>query len=518
MPQRTSRKLVSIVGYLLSVACLPAATNLTIQGVNRAEFWQYLNRVQDTVHRDSLRLDTIWRVKDLPTTLEDKLDLNVRYGDLNGALGLFLFEPSKPWAGVRQPMRLLDYTIAYSPKKFEILYGKYFQTFGKGLALRAYSDDDFRHYKSLHGLRGIAHLPLRTDLVLLGGRLRDVFFQENVYKILNSSDSGDQVLGADLTTRPFKPIGLGGRYVRINRSSDPTPRAFTELFGGNASAAVGPIEVYGEACWRLGTKPGIGGRENGLGCYLNSSLSIGGYSLLAEYMDYNNLAVPPGLYHYNDPPTPIKSGVAINRGSDERGFGITATATPISPLYLEADFGRLFTHDNASAGVVEVEGKSRYSPGADWTFEAKLNHMSQKNIETGTLARITDRPTVHANYLLGNHTFVFEGELGFVAERSTDTILHPKPWNYHEPALTLSYGYGANLLFTVGWQGVDNDSLKRYDYATSWPMFETVWTITDRNVLRMRIGAEKGGYTCSGGVCRYEAPFTGAKLQLISRF
>ena len=74
------------------------------------------------------------------------------------------------------------------------------------------------------------------------------------------------------------------------------------------------------------------------------------------------------------------------------------------------------------------------------------------------------------------------------------------------------------LLFTLGWQHVDKKLDIRYAGQQSWPMFEVVWSITERNVLRARIGAERGGYTCSGGVCRFESPFTGAKLQLISRF
>jgi hypothetical protein len=37
-------------------------------------------------------------------------------------------------------------------------------------------------------------------------------------------------------------------------------------------------------------------------------------------------------------------------------------------------------------------------------------------------------------------------------------------------------------------------------------------------MLRVRVGAERGGYTCSGGVCREEEPFTGIKATLISRF
>jgi hypothetical protein len=482
------------------LAGLLAGAELSIQGVNRAEFWAY---------RDS------WA-----THAEDKLDLMANYGDLNAELGLLVFEPSKPWRGVRRPLRLLDYTIAYSPEQFEILYGKFYQDFGKGLALRSYSDDDFRHYKSLHGLRGTARLPLSTEVVALSARLRDVFFQENAYKVMNPTDTTDQVMGANLSSRPVSWGGFGGRYVRVNRDfpRDPNAQAFNEFYGGDVGLTVGPVDVYAELCQRLGTRAGYpGGREKGLGMYYTATAAFTGFSVLAEYMDYDKLGFPSGVYHYNDPPTPIKSGVALNRGENERGFGVGVTATPLDQLYLEAGYGQLYKRDGDSTGVVEWEGKSRYSLGTDWTFEAKFNHMVQKNVELHVLDRGTDKPTVLINYLVGQHTFALEAEYNWVHEERDDTPAEPVA-DYHESAVALSYGIGDALLFTVGWQGVDKKLDIRYAGQQSWPMFETVWNINERNVLRARIGAERGGYTCSGGVCRFESPFTGAKLQLISRF
>ncbi len=492
--------------FLLGVLfALAGAAELQIQGVNKAECWLYK--------------------EDYATHLEDKLDLNLRYGDLRGGLGMFLYEPSKPWNADREPLRLLDYTIAYSPKQLEVLYGKFFQTFGKGLALRTYSDDDFRHYKSLHGLRGTARLPFRTELVLLGARMRDIFFQENNYKVMNAdslhADTTDQVLGANLSSRPLSFAGIGGRYVRVNRTQDPTPKAFTELYGGDLLATAGPVEVYGEVCQRLGTKPYVGGREKGFGYYLTGTVAVGSYSLIGEYMDYDKLGFPDVVlagrktYRYPDPPTPIKSGVAINRGVDERGFGVTASATPTAPLYLEASLGSLTAPHDTTKGVVEGEAKVRYSLGTDWTFEAKFNHMVQENIELHVASRTTDKPTFHVNYLLGQHTFALEAEYDFVTE---DTGQMVDPWKYHETAVLFSYGYGEALLFTLGWQHVDMKLDRRYNGETSWPVFETVWSITHRNMLRVRIGAERGGYTCSGGVCREEPPFNGIKAQLISTF
>jgi len=483
------------VGLLLAALALSAAAaELSISGSNRAEFWSYFDST-------------------FSTQLEEKLDLSLRYGDLRGTFGLFAYEPSKPWTDARKPLRLLDYSIAYSPRQFEVLFGRFYQDFGKGLALRAYRDEEFRHYKSLYGLRGTARLPHRTELVLLGAQLREVFFQENTYRIINIADTADQALGANLSSRPFRWGGLGARYVRINRTTDPQARAFTELIGGDLTAAAGPVELYGEVCRRLGTAPGLGGRETGFGWFASGTVSFPGYSIVGQAMDYDRLAFPAGLYHWNDPPTPIRSGVSVNRGEDERGFGVVATATPFAPLYLGAEYGRLYTRDDTSAGVIEWEGKTRY-PLDDWTFELAFNRMYQHNIELGTRERVIAKPVLYVKYLTGRHTFAFEADYGFVDERS----VIDEQWKYRELATALSYGYGASWLFTVGLQHVDELLEKRYNGEQVWPFFETVWNVTQRNMLRVRIGAERGGYTCSGGICRFEAPFRGAKVQLISRF
>ena len=36
--------------------------------------------------------------------------------------------------------------------------------------------------------------------------------------------------------------------------------------------------------------------------------------------------------------------------------------------------------------------------------------------------------------------------------------------------------------------------------------------------LKLKIGDERGGVTCSGGVCHYEPPFSGVRLEFNSRF
>jgi hypothetical protein len=415
-------------------------------------------------------------------------------------------------------LRYFDYSLAYAPRDFEILVGNFYEAFGRGLVLRSYLDEDFRHDKSLNGIRFIGHLPYQTDLTLLGAKLRDVFFHENTYKIMNIQDSSDQVYGADISTQPVTFVEAGGRYVRINRNSDPTPRAFNELFGANLKTSAGPFEIYAEGTRRLGTKPGRGGRDKGWGYYLSGSGAFSGFGLVAEYLDYQGIGFPEGIYHYNDPPTPSRSGVAINRGVDEIGFGIGANGSPWTPVFLEGSYAQLKTHDELSA-VQEIIGKGKYEP-TEFPVISRLGFesMHQKKIEAGTAKRNTEKPSIDITYTTGDHLFGIELERGWVYEVPEDTILYPAPLRYHETGFTVTYGYGEGLILTFGWQFVDHDSLKRYDYAKSWPITEIAWSIDQNNILRVRIGSERGGYTCSGGVCRYEAPFTGVKASLISKF
>ncbi len=437
---------------------------------------------------------------------------------------MFWFEPSKPWDEKRKPLRYFDYSLAYEPEKFEILFGHFYEAFGRGLVLRTYLDEDFRHDKSLNGLRFIGHLPYNTDVILLGAKLRDVFFQENVYKIMNIQDSSDQIYGADISLHPFDIVGAqnqpanlsyGTRYLRVNRTSDFTPKAFTELYGLNYKISVDPFEIYGEIAERLGTKPGIGGRENGVGYYLSGSSAFTGFGLVVEYLDYNGIGFPEGVYHYNDPPTPIQSGVAINRGVDEIGYGIGANASPWTPVFLEGSFAQIKTHDKTSA-VQEIIGKGKYETyDLPIIFRLGFESMHQKKIEAGTAERNTEKPNIDITYTIGDHTFELEPEYAWVYELPEDTT---EGLNYHEGGFTLSYGYGEGLILAFGWQFCDQDSLKRYDYAKSWPVMEIAWSINQNNILRVRIGSERGGYTCSGGVCRYEAPFKGIKASIISKF
>jgi len=489
---------------LLQIVCgivyAQSNSELNITGSNRQEFWVFK--------------------KDYAVNWEDKINVLLEYRKFSGKLGVFWFEPSKPWDEKRKPLRYFDYSLAYSPEKFEILLGNFYETFGQGLVLRTYLDEDFRHDKSLAGLRFIGHLPFNTDLILLGAKLRDVFFQENTYKIMNIQDSSDQLYGIALSNIRFGSgnafIKVGGNYLRVNRNQDPTPKAFNELFGANFKGTIGPIDLYAEGAKRFGTKLGIGGpdRDN-YGYYLVGSGAFTGLGLVFEYLDYNGIGFPEGVYHYNDPPTPIRSGVAINRGVDEIGFGIGANATPFSPVFLEASFAQLNTH-NKSSQVQEIIGKSKYEPvELPMIFQLGFESMHQKKIEAGTLKRNTEKPNIDLTYTIEDHLFELESEFTWVYELPFDTT---EALRYYETGFTLTYGYGEGLILTFGWQFCSKDSLKRYDYMKSWPVAEIAWSINQNNILRVRIGSERGGYTCSGGVCRYEAPFTGIKASLISKF
>ena len=49
-----------------------------------------------------------------------------------------------------------------------------------------------------------------------------------------------------------------------------------------------------------------------------------------------------------------------------------------------------------------------------------------------------------------------------------------------------------------------------------WFTFETGYRINQNNNISFSFGRERGGQTCSNGVCRYIQPFSGFKLTLLS--
>lgn len=497
-------------GFLLLVSCCLllmsslSAQELQFSGGNSGEYWLFIDKTLDsTNYKDHLI---------------DKLKLSLNYSDLTLRGAFFIWHPSLP-----NPHRLqyIDYAVQYNNEPIDIMYGTFYTTFGRGLALNQYLDEDFRTDNSIYGLKANFKY-FNSELTLLGGKPRNIFFEENIYKITN--DSTDQIRGLDITTDLLPKVNLGARYVRYNRKIDLTPKAFTELLGFNIGTSIGPYQAYLEYAYRLGCYAGLGGRLSGNGLLFTSNLSFSGLGITFQIINYDTIGFGTG-YRYNEPPTPIKSGISVNRGTDEIGYGLAVNYSPLDNLNIELNQNKITTHDlsynkikqifytnDNMGGVNEQIIKVKSAINENLELTGGVERTVKQKIELPIDKKIETKPYLDATYNLGEFFVEGEYEHNFI---NSDTS------RYFDHALSISIGKSELFQFTLRYERrnrIPGWLINKLGTEKSWPMAELSLDLSNKHNLRIRIGSEKGGLVCSGGVCRFEEPFKGVKVVLTSLF
>ncbi|KPJ72847.1 hypothetical protein AMJ52_04925 [candidate division TA06 bacterium DG_78] len=484
-----------------------AAADIRISGSNHAEYWVFVDKELDT--------------SNYKEHLEDKLKLSVNYGDITLKGVLFLWSPS---LSVQEKLNYLDYAAIYSKDAVNILYGTYYTTFGRGLALNAFLDEDFRIDNSLYGVK-VDFKYLGSQLTLLSGEPRCIFFEENKYKIKNEEHTSDQIRGINFNTKLIPKTTLGSRYVRINQTTDLTPKAFTELFGGDIDFTIGPFDAYFEYARQWGSDDVIGGRVRGDGILFTTSFATPGLGISCQFMDYNDIGFGNPGYRYNEPPTPIKSGISVNRGLDEVGYGVSFIVSPLDFLTLELDHNKISTHDETvnkfkeiatisdnMDGVLEHVAKMTIYTTYDLEINGGVERVLKQGIELPIEKKIETKPNIELTYNFGSFFIETGYEHNFISSDTSD---------YYDHAAFFSIGKPELFVFTLRYERrnrIPEWLVEKYGDETAWPLAELSLDLTHRHNLRIRVGAEKGGLICSGGVCRFEEPLRGVKAVLTSIF
>ncbi|MCX7836392.1 MAG: DUF6029 family protein [candidate division WOR-3 bacterium] len=454
---------------------------LNISSETKGEYWFWTKK------------DTAFKLSD---HFEGKFRFLINYEQLYLRGGIFLYQPSLP----KKPLREYYYNFEYSNPKVEFLLGNFYQTFGRGLTFRSYLNEDFRYDKVLFGAKAVFHI-LKSDITLFAGKMKSIIFQENRYQYEN--DTTDQLRGGEIIIYPFPFLEIGGRYVRLNKEKDITPQAFTEIFGPNFSFAYKFFDLYYEFCRKLSTREVIGGRKKGTGHYLAISFTFTGFGLTLEGMKYDSIDFGGEGYRYNDPPIPIKEGISINRGRDEKGFGISLNFTPFDFLNYDGSYGYLQNYKKEKF-IQELINKINLKKNEDinntFTFEYHQKKGVEIKVDLSRELKFVNETKLSFN----DHTFGLEIPLSFVYD---DNL------KYNDYGIIFEYEYNPYFIFTIGYQKT-TQKVAKYDFEDKWLLVEGTFFITQNIIWRIRIGKERGGLVCFGGVCRYEAPFSGIKTSL----
>jgi hypothetical protein len=494
--------------------------DVTLSGSNKLEYW-------------------LWDPSESDQELFDnRFDLDLFYSDFHTGLRLWVLEPSEVTAEERMEgfsRRFFEYTKEH----FNIRAGNYYAIFGRGLTLRSYEDDLLNLDQDLDGLKVGATFE-EGDLTVLSGQPRNILFDQHRYKITN--DTMDVIRGIDLTLRPQSIFSwgkgtffytLGANYVRFNRKDIvlPDTSRMTELFGGNLNLNIGNVDFYGEYAKKTGWDV-IGFREiednadlgRNSGLLLSLNYSIPGVGVTAQFADYDSIGVgSEGLFgnRYNAPPPLNRFGLPINKGTDEKGYEIDLLLSPIDFLNFELSSSRMTSRDTVTDGklvgekkkIAEIFGEGRWEFFGEYIITLSFDRLEQIGIFDDFPEKIEYTPYIETSYYL--HP---EHVVGFTYQNKIfrGSEINAEPLEYEERLLSLFYSFANE--FTLTLSGEKRTKEIKESPETEWLLGELIWEVSQNHNLTVRVGSEKGGIVCSGGVCRLEPNFDGVKLTLLSRF
>jgi len=179
----------------------------------------------------------------------------------------------------------------------------------------------------------------------------------------------------------------------------------------------------------------------------------------------------------------------------------------LNKIKWEGNYGWLYTQKKEK-GVKEVNSKIELELSESFIPVFTAEYLKTTGIEAGIPLRREIKPGLEIRLYSRERNFTLSGSFNLVNEGED---------SYQERGVSLSADILRDFTLTVNYE-VATKAVKRYDHEKRWLLVEGSLSLMANLSLRLRVGQEKGGLVCSGGVCRYEPPFSGIKGVLVARF
>jgi hypothetical protein len=481
---------------IIMTPCLASCFDIgdvSVVGSNRLEYW-FLRETKEEV-------------------LDDRFDLCLYYRDFVAGFRYQVVEPSNVSFYERREGFYRRY-VEYDGEGFGVRAGNYYAMFGRGLAFRAYEDDVVFLDRDMDGvkLRGSTKW---ADLVAISGRPRNTEFSQLTYSIVN--DTTDQVKGGDLVFHPLPFVAAGASYVLLTAKDLFNPLVFrkTEVYAANGGLSIDNFDLYGEIAKKWGWDALLLGQGTGYGLYGAASISLPGYGLTLQFADYDSIGIGDFAYRYNNPPILNRYGQSINRGLDERGYQLEGYISPVERVNLNISYSDLNTSDD-TLSFKEAFAELKYDLPGLADLRAEYDRTEQHGMTSGAADWKEDVPVVEGTfYVTPVHSVGAGYEYRTVRYVSGADTLGGE-MSFADQRIHLSYTFAPYGTITLSGETRDRDV--EYEPGREWRSVQIDWDVTQDHRLTVILGSEKGGFVCSGGVCRYDPPFDGVKALLTSRF
>jgi len=377
----------------------------------------------------------------------------------------------------------------------DITVGSFGQLFGRGLALNMYEDRILDFDNEIEGVKADVDLGDAEITALWGTRK------------LRTEGTNSTVSAARISGPLVDGLEVGGSAVHIEfpdiTYSEESPNMLEyDLLGGDVNLRSGPFNLFAETVRLQRDQLEFGQGEwdfsgdDGHGNYANATYNGDGYSLGAEYKDYNGLLQPfsvlPPVRRYNE--------AASAQPDNDEGYLVSLLWNPFRD---GSHFDLHYAQDNAhEKGLGYTEAAVVYaSPQTDETsWVGEYWHVFELG-EKIDLQRLTVNHQVDPDWTASTFLERQQFDPGYI-DLYVDYIYEAEV--AYQSLINLAYTHE-----TTGQMDVEEER---------WGIWEFKFKPDELQELSLAVGSRREGITCSGGVCRLEPAFDGVRVDYLRRF
>ncbi|MCF7919010.1 MAG: DUF6029 family protein [Candidatus Cloacimonetes bacterium] len=391
----------------------------------------------------------------------------------------------------------------YNGENIYLRAGNYETVFGSGMVIHAYDNTDMNEDERLEGVQ----LRLNYENYAIQG----------IYGSLPnevSPEKDDIVVGADFSAHIIKPVTIGGSALSYRSYINGEDYEYNQrdVFDGRMLFTAGILELSTEYAWSTKYRD-ITETLDGSALYGNLNIYLGKFRITAAYKDYENfnarLAELPTVNHCEEPVA--EYGAWSEPGYDEEGLQGILSWTPDEKTELELNYSEGWA-ENGEVDQSDFFGSLKHNFD-NWSLNleyTQMERMDYSEVEYRWDKKMT--PHIEADLLINGKPALVKLEWN---KQQYDS--YGSEHGYFEPLAQADYGFYKNYSFSVQTSLHYNDDEKiiKAESKIGFEIFAPIWEHTD---IRLFAGSEKGGKVCRNGVCNYQAPFDGIRLQVTTRF
>lgn len=445
--------------------------------------------------------------------------------------------------------------IGYKDDIFEARLGNSSELYGKGLALNLFENRGLAYNTWIDGIKAkYIFGNLKTSVIFGNIDFSDstVFLRKEEYSLY----------GGNAEYRFSKAITSGISLIHAKGSI--LQNGFTNELKADVTEAF--LSIKSESfSWLIDLSnkwTGVikGKSANGYGIYSALNFNLGGVGVSIDYKDYryderdpyerNDFSRATRMLPFQNPPTVMKehSYLFLSRLIHEIDFNDEA-GIQMEMFYAINDDTRLNLNASASSRhnyykfdqstykfVKETRVLNnlpsmddKYSPFSEVFLEAEHSFSEATSINIG----IANRSNIIYNDFTGesgSHKII-STVVPFLLQQSIGKI-HSLTLEYEFEAVFDNYNSSQNHFTNQFVSLLTNVYSKfmlglRYEFSNNnndvsgrkdWFTIEAGYRLFYSNNISISYGRERGGQTCSNGVCRYVQPFEGVRFSILSTF